>query len=111
MSSLQEDNTVRIFNDDRTDTYGCFALRIFEPITLTEGWLLKFGFRKSNEKLYFLPIPNLVMEIHAVFFRESWLIELSNDRKNIVTEVLKVHQLQNLYFALTGTELTYETES
>jgi hypothetical protein len=89
------------FKCGETDLYSSL-----KPIPLTEEWLLRLGFRKANEKLYFLPVPNLAMEIHSVFYRDTWLIELANDRKNIVTEAFQVHQLQNLYFALTDEELT-----
>ncbi len=82
------------------------GLENFKPILITEEWLLRLGFRKAKEKLYFLHVPNLAMEIHSVLYRDTWLIELANDRKNIVTEVLQVHQLQNLYYALTCEELT-----
>lgn len=77
----------------------------WQPILLTEEILLKCNFRKSNNKLMFLYVPILKMEIHAELFRGKWLIELINDIKPIVTEVYYLHQLQNLYFALTGKEL------
>lgn len=82
-----------------------------EEILITEEWLSNFGFRKANEKLYFLPMPNFSIEIHAVFFRGQWLIELSNDRKNIVTDVVKVHELQNLFMSITNKPLPNPTKS
>ena len=71
-----------------------------EPIPLTEEWLLKFGFEKElgwDNMVYF---NNNGMHIYLCENgKESWL-EYENDI------VLKsVHQLQNLYFALTNKEL------
>ena len=81
----------------------------FEPIPLTEKWLINFGF------------------IHAKFSSEywshwvlknGWSISLSNHTEESsgvnkglfywgddYIEIKYVHQLQNLYFALTGEEL------
>lgn len=71
-----------------------------EPIQLTEEWLLNFGFEKElgwDNMVYF---NNNGMHIYLCENgKESWL-EYENDI------VLKsVHQLQNLYFALTNEEL------
>jgi len=71
--------------------------KIFEPIPLTEEWLLKFGFEKIDH-------------IHKDnYFKKNWLCceSLSFDwRGGYIGRIGYVHQLQNLYFALTGEELT-----
>lgn len=77
----------------------------FNPIPLTEEWLLKFGFellcRKSTNGF-----KNTIFSMR----NPSWsLMEL--DKGYGVNfwqgnNLLYVHQLQNLYFALTGEELT-----
>lgn len=66
-----------------------FVEQRVEPIPLTEEWLVKFGFKKGSK---------------------GWFKTLSNNHKfnfymykNLCSNV---HQLQNLYFALTGEELT-----
>lgn len=74
------------------------CLRQFKPIPLTEEWLLKFGF-KHNEGmadswLFFNGFP---MNNHM----GGWHF---NDL-SISVLIKYVHQLQNLYFALTGEEL------
>jgi len=77
-------------------------------IKLTEEILLKCGFRfdKSTSDIkLFLTVPNLSLEIHATFYHGKFVIELVNHLVPIVTEVEYLHQLQNLYFALTGKEL------
>ncbi len=67
----------------------------FEPITLTEEWLLKFGF----------------VDRGLGDFRRSWLHLIRNSSTSFETncffvKIKYIHQLQNLYFALTGEELT-----
>ena len=74
-----------------------------EPIPLTEEWLLKLGFSEiggCNEKDFtngdYNIFINSIGEVNFLFFREGdWYQKISY-----------VHQLQNLYFALTGSELT-----
>ncbi len=78
---------------------------VYKPIKLTEELLLKCGFKRGSVTMYFLSIPNLACEIHATWFHNQYVIELQNHRIPIVTEVTYLHQLQNLYFALTGKEL------
>jgi len=70
----------------------------FEPITLTEEWLLKFGFQKNgcyyiSEETnieFYLTNGKLYCELHG----------------ETIFNIENVHQLQNLYFALSGGELT-----
>lgn len=65
---------------------------LLKPIPLTEQWLLKFGL--SNRKIWVFEIFG---DNHRGFHISSeggeWLF------------IKYVHQLQNLYFALTGEEL------
>ena len=91
----------------------------FKPIPLTEEWLLKFGFEYTNE----------CDEIKELVFKISdWLKFYFNNEDNYKSGCLfvgieetdigssnavfieSVHQLQNLYFALTGKELSLKTE-
>jgi hypothetical protein len=72
--------------------------REYEPIPLTEEWLIRMGFEKS----YFENIPYFekrCLTIDGCFFD----VELMDGSK---LELKSVHQLQNLYFALTNEELT-----
>jgi len=71
-----------------------------KPIPLTEEWLLKFGFKRNGKKLTFWKI-DLVEDEEGIF---------SFDESRIYIDVKYVHQLQNLYFALTGEELTFKSE-
>jgi len=80
---------------------GSLSSFLYEPIPLTEEWLLKFGFNKVyNEQddttEYFYPdwLP---------FLRDKTTFYQVYNVGNCFIE--HVHQLQNLYFALTGEEL------
>ena len=69
------------------------------PIPLTEEWLLKkFGFEKYHNNLFVL--GNI--SVHFYMLHEYYFISFNH--RHIVLD--NVHQLQNLYFALTGEELT-----
>lgn len=73
---------------------GCFDE--INPILLTEEWLIRFGFKKCGE----LYIKNQI---------EIWYNEPTkrfyHTEQNIGVNTNYVHQLQNLYFALTWEEL------
>ena len=72
------------------------------PIPLTEEWLVKFGFYWDSKKVYLCKnvdayrIRYVRSEVHL--FQRSQLV--------IIPHMKHVHQLQNLYHALTGEELT-----
>ena len=74
------------------------------PIPLTEDWLIKFG-----------------INLGVWFYDDSFLISKKDDdtyqiyvqnapqtQRICFAEFKYVHQLQNLYFALTGKELTFK---
>lgn len=95
------------------------------PITLTEEWLLKFGFAEllvnhgkiKDYRLNCTP-PGYKHEYFFVFrfrerndedFRMYWYPQATNGSMHTFP-CKYVHQLQNLFFALTGEELTLITE-
>lgn len=75
-----------------------------EPIPITEEWLFKFGFEKSEylENIYKYKIYNVSLDkfgdLHFYFFGIH----------DCSRKIKYVHELQNLYFSLTGQELSYE---
>jgi hypothetical protein len=105
----------------------------YEPIELTEEWLLKFGFELNKSvqnngafqyiyKTYEKKITEdlsfsyaYVTEIYkgkgqnynslafGQYYFDNWN---ASDKLHLNYELKYVHQLQNLYFALTGEELT-----
>ena len=87
-----------------------------KPIPLTEEWLLKFGFELEHEftnayKLYTTKHPydcsNITYSINEKMLRFS---NGENKGSTLIPHIKYVHQLQNLYFALTGEELTFKSE-
>ena len=75
------------------------------PIPLTEEILLKFGFEeKSKSKNFYL--GNFRFHISKPANYDGFIF---CDGYDVITDKIKyVHQLQNLYFALTGEELTFK---
>jgi hypothetical protein len=72
----------------------------FEPIPLTEEWLVKFGFDKTS--LHYLKKNGIIIQSEDDYF--ECLLGI------VIVKLQYVHQLQNLYFALTGEELTLKSE-
>lgn len=88
-----------------SDGFQMFIAGGIEPIPLTEEWLIKFGFDKvlhRNDKMYYRLNDYFVIEDSRVFLFGDDTFEILKLRQ----EIKYVHQLQNLYFALTGEELT-----
>lgn len=85
-----------------SNDYLC-TINEIKPIPLTEKWLLKFGFEKHYGNVLSLETETLLIE---------WIDSKIYLTCGVCAEVGKempiksVHQLQNLYFALTGEELT-----
>lgn len=65
-----------------------------EPIPLTEEWLLKFGFEPLGSSRFDFKIFTYYLYDGSFYNQSSRL-----------STIKYVHQLQNLYFALTGEEL------
>lgn len=74
-----------------------FNLKHIDPIPITEDWLIRLGFKKGD------PTPHAIgyfidrFGIHYHFKECNWYSWTAN--------IKYVHQLQNLYFAITGKEL------
>ncbi|HEY4288258.1 MAG TPA: hypothetical protein VGN00_14235 [Puia sp.] len=79
-----------------------------EPIPLTEEWLERIGFIKgtamTDRKVFYSSGSHSV--IHSVNLSGSVMIHRAGDKMVLDSHIEYVHQLQNLYFALTGEELT-----
>jgi len=81
---------------------GYYFLKDIRPIELTEDWLIMFGFENIGSVYK-------IGELNALNNRDLELVLCTED--NIISyndylhPILYVHQLQNLYFAITGKEL------
>lgn len=90
-----------------------YPIADFQPIPLDSGWMKRFGFvtmdyeldlidwaRHDTERLFSVSQNGMPVE------DQPFLYEYENGYgEDIAVEVKYVHQLQNLYFALTGEEL------
>ena len=85
----------------------------FQPIPLTEEWLLKFGFNKQIGFIKFIGVPyekdsfevaHNDLDKWYCYFR-NFVKGAQDDFVLLRNDLKHVHQLQNLYHALTGEEL------
>ena len=80
-----------------------------KPIPLTEEWLLRFGFKKNeNDEPQIDTNEGSALSIsmrHTPYKYTAWHVVKQEFKYWIISECKFVHQLQNLYFALTGEEL------
>jgi hypothetical protein len=74
-----------------------------KPIPLTEEWLLKFGFDKCLNGFW---CPKELLNVKISKFSVTQIFLSGSDTDLAFNGTEHVHQLQNLYFALTGEELT-----
>jgi hypothetical protein len=83
-----------------------------EPIPITEEWLFKFGFhlRDGFSNTFKLDVEKHQYDCSKITYSEKeGLLRFSNGKEKgttLIPHIKYVHQLQNLYFALTGEELT-----
>lgn len=91
---------------------GCFTYDSSEGILLTEEWLLKFGFHekyKSSGNRWYLRATqlNIGCEIYDPEDEETGMLTHNFYYRNSdgAIDIKYVHQLQNLYYALTEQEL------
>ncbi len=102
IASIGGDETIRL-KVPYGGSIGCFSVNRINPIPLREEWLLKFGFKDSFE---------LISEEGFIFqcafdgddFIKNQKTLLVN--KALAVKIKYVHQLQNIFFALTNTELS-----
>lgn len=106
IESIGDNHEVNVF-------YRKYLLSELEPIPLTEEWLLKFGYcKKIGARVgYGYDCGHGIMRViqyNATLYQyRTWSnIDRLNGFSWNKTRIDYVHQLQNLYFALTGEELT-----
>lgn len=71
-----------------------------EPISITRDWLLKFGFR------YNTPFYNDASDIYFYENNGKLFCEIPDD--TTLLHIQYVHQLQNLYYFFTNSELVIQ---
>jgi hypothetical protein len=78
---------------------------VYYPIPLTAEWLERMGFKNDHSTYEFADGSNNG-RLFITWIENDLVAEFGNGDRNIPVELKYVHYLQNLYFALTGEELT-----
>lgn len=109
--ALKEEKTQVMYIQSNFGISQYFALpEQYSPIELTEEWLLKAGFTafKTNPYWYRIGFNGKTLNVSI-----NGAVEIENFNRDFIqfSDICDhVHQLQNLYFALTGSELVFSTE-
>lgn len=74
------------------------------PIELSEDWLIRMGWKRSLNSYCFGTINEYGR--FGVFIEEPYKGTFKLESTDVPQKVYYVHQLQNLYYSLTGSELT-----
>lgn len=89
-----------------------------KPVELTKDWLIKFGFTEGNKcykNAYSLEVLKTDFYLRPSYQDGFyWGFNISDEKLdcelNDVKPLKYVHELQNLFFAITGTELELKHE-
>lgn len=86
----------------------------YRPIPLTEDWLLRAGFERNDPEDIESGLSLMIDRVLKIEYLElndgedeRAQLCLVDDEYVCGQDIYYVHQLQNLYFALTGHELTF----
>lgn len=93
---------------------GRYDISSIEPLMLTEEWLLQFGFERLNSTAFKKTHPNEMFD-YIIYTGGKYCICIDSSQEGeeysaFSWDIEYVHQLQNLYFALTAEELTVEID-
>lgn len=102
-----------VYHEEDYDKINYHNALSFEPVPITEDWLLQLGFKKllpnigeiTQDEVDMGKLRTVVcIELYPFVFNTSngwWLY-----KRHMDIAPKYIHQLQNLYFCLTGEELT-----
>lgn len=82
-------------------------LKHIKPIALTEEWLVKLGLERRYGNYWETRSGNFEIDKD---YKKEWILSVNGNEYYIGESFKYVHQLQNLYFALTGEELTMKQD-
>lgn len=89
----------------------------YGAVKLTEEMLSKFGFTNIKFKYYddYEPLGLYLenLDTYLIFDNDKWRIQQDEDwregaNNHDLPQIQYVHQLQNLFFVLTGSEIIFE---
>lgn len=95
-------------SSDNEETDQRSIIDCINPIPLTEKWLTDFGALIYNEYVY---IIGLISPIDLIYNSKKKIFYLDVNGLDTEYNIEHVHQLQNLYHALTGNELKLKQKS
>lgn len=114
VTEIRVNNTINTDTTDNEENKQYY----YEGVPLDESWLLKFGFKRSENMLHSFDHPtpskpedeykDLGQCFPTLFFNTRPEVNAWMDSQTRVT-IKYVHQLQNLYLALTKEELCLQT--
>jgi hypothetical protein len=112
---LQGEKGIDVVSEINMDSYASTTgIRTFlqnaKPIPLSEDWIKKLGFTKSAPRVSrIISWHEETSEFYIRRVRSNFeLLRDNYDGSVYIKRIQFVHQLQNLYFALTGNELEIE---
>lgn len=103
---LKEEETV--WSTQSPDGINSMPEGWYEPILITEEWLVKFRWKKDNYELHWIENKGIELWTKRCMPKDRWVYDVSIGelfKGEHLCYIKYVHQLQNLYFALTGEEL------
>ena len=109
---LRIGNWVYVYGKNMQVTIGGLAVFQYDckPIELNEEWLKRLGFEKVMDSITIYSVYEIQRDVDNI----RHVFEIMHDNRRLKfylrgnhLEIKYVHQLQNLYFALTGEELTF----
>lgn len=110
INSINDNDTTVELGDGYWHLPGRYHIRYIKPIKLTEQWLINANMKLvdkfSNQR--YLRLKKHKFDISKITFSHvERLVRLESGYKGtiLIPHIKYVHQLQNLYFALTGKEL------
>ena len=106
IDQIREDGVFWIQTKEQKIAYKNFQ---FKPVELTEDILLKCGFQNNEPNYFWITIKGYENDETYIYINKisSGIGIFQNDKENYLDiEIKYLHQLQNLYFALTNQELT-----
>lgn len=83
----------------------------YQPIKLNHDWIMRFGFQEMSLFVYEIDMGISSYRLKVIMPKEGdFVAVLINDLGELsecaIRSMMHVHQLQNLFFALSGKELT-----
>lgn len=80
-----------------------FYIENCEPIPLTEEWLVKCGFIEHHDCY----VKDFIVGLYIIYSKKRKEFVYDINGMDVDCNIQYLHQLQNLYFALTGEELKF----